>query len=343
MVSLADIAREVELNVSVVSRALNPNPDRHAVVKKETREMIREVAKKMGYVPNRTASFNGRKSSATILCFLPRSSDRLTADLMFGIVHAAGRENFPLKFFRGENSGDFADFINSISTQEHSGLLTFPPPALGIEMYQALQSYHKKRKTILMLNLLSHTNHKKLPDELMSIPQLGIDEYYGGQLAAKHLIDQGCKRFFYTYFSAYPMKYRVKGFTDEVKKAGFAEPQALLTAEDFAGLSKDKETGIGIYADRDIQALNAITLMARSGITPGEKNIFLVGNDNKQQSSYSIPTLSTIHQPSCEEGMLAVEKLIRMIYGQEEKTELLKPYLIVRQSSGNNGNEYIIY
>lgn len=343
MVSLADIAREVKLNISVVSRALNPNPDRHAVVKKETREMIREVAKRMGYVPNRTASFNGRKSSATILCFLPRGSDRLTADLMFGIVHAAGRENFPLNFFRGENSGDFADFINSLSKLEHSGLITFPPPALGQEMRQVLKTYHEKRKTILMLNVSSNTVREGLPEELMDIPQLGIDEYYGGQLAAEHLISQGCQRFYYTYFHSYPIPVRIKGFCDKITAAGFPAPAAAVSPEDFAALCQETGIRTGIYADRDIQALNVLTLMARHGVIPGEKNILLVGNDDKQQSAYSIPTLTTIHQPSCEEGVLAVEKLIRMIYGQSEKSELLKPHLVVRQSSGNFGEEYKIY
>ena len=47
-------------------------------------------------------------------------------------------------------------------------------------------------------------------------------------------------------------------------------------------------------------------------------------------------------QPTMEEGMLAVRKLIRMIFGGKEKTELIKPYLIVRESSGGGPEEEII-
>lgn len=343
MVSLADIAREVKMNVSVVSRALNPNPDRHAVVKKETREMIREVARKMGYVPNRTASFNGRKSSATIFCFLPRNADRLTADLMFGIVQAAGAENFPLNFFRGDSPGDFAEFIEAINHREHSGLLTYPAHALDGEMRSMLKKYHEKRKTILMLNVQSNCVHGCPEEEFMDIPQLGIDEYYGGELAAKHLIDQGCTRFYCTRLLPSVMRPRLEGFSETLKRAGFEVSGFLQSPEDFKKLSGTPHIRTGIYADRDIQALNAITLMARYGIIPGEKNVLLVGNDDKQQSRFSIPTLSTIHQPSCEEGRLAVQKLIRIIYGQREENELLKPHLIVRQSSGNFAGEYEIY
>ena len=57
MVRLIDIANELDLNVSVVSRALNPAPDKHAVIKAETRELIRTTAAQMGYRPNRQAAF----------------------------------------------------------------------------------------------------------------------------------------------------------------------------------------------------------------------------------------------------------------------------------------------
>ena len=44
-----------------------------------------------------------------------------------------------------------------------------------------------------------------------------------------------------------------------------------------------------------------------------------------------------------EEGMLAVRKLIRMIFGGKEKTELVRPYLVVRESSGGGPDDEIIY
>ena len=95
------------------------------------------------------------------------------------------------------------------------------------------------------------------------------------------------------------------------------------------------------FTDRDVHAFNMLILLAQVGVTPGE-NVLLVGNDDKQQSRYSLPRLSTIHQPTMEEGMLAVRKLIRMIFGGKEKTELIKPYLIVRESSGGGPEEEII-
>ena len=71
MVKLADIAKELGLSLSVVSRALSDKPDKHAVIRKETAERIRSYARKAGYQPNRQASFLGKRKCATIFCFLP--------------------------------------------------------------------------------------------------------------------------------------------------------------------------------------------------------------------------------------------------------------------------------
>ena len=112
MVRLIDIANELNLNVSVVSRALNPNPDSNAVVKEETRELVRTTAKKLGYRPNRQASFLKKGGDATLMCYLPGTADRLIADLMFGISEAAAKEGFPITFFNGANSDDFKKFLS---------------------------------------------------------------------------------------------------------------------------------------------------------------------------------------------------------------------------------------
>ena len=340
MVSLSDIAKEVKFNVSVVSRALSPNPDKHAVVKPETRELIRRTAERMGYLPNRQASFNGRKRCATIYCFLPENADRLTADLMYGIVHAAGEENFPLKFYRGTSDSDLVKFIGRmLGGLDHSGVITYPPFALTENCRAMLRNYHEKRKTILLLNTPTNTKTGRVDAEFREIPQVNIDEAYGGMLAARHLMERGCRRFYYSHMGLKPYQLRVDGFRKTLAESGFRADR-LSDPADYRKLAEAKEK-IGIYADRDVHAFNMLILLAQVGVTPGE-NVLLVGNDDKQQSRYSLPRLSTIHQPTMEEGMLAVRKLIRMIFGGGEKTELVKPYLVVRESSGGGPEDEII-
>ena len=341
MVSLSDIARAVGFNVSVVSRALSPNPDSHAIVRKETRELIRETARRMGYVPNRQASFGRKRRSATILCLMPAYGDRLVADLMFGIAQAAAKENFPVNFYHGQNPGELHSFLQSADALQHSGLIAFPTQILREEMTQFLD-YQKENKNLLLLNVASSVQDKGLDEAAFAgITQVGIDDEFGGMLAANHLIACGCTRFFMTKFTSRPYHLRYKGFRDAVEKAGFKMEGFLENTDDYRAVSQCGQK-VGVYSERDRQAFNDLIFFARHQVVPGEGNVLLVGNDDKQQAHYCVPTLTTVHQPSLEEGILAVEKLIQLIFGQPVTSETLKPFLCVRQSTGNHRAEYVI-
>lgn len=339
MVSLADIARTVNLDVSVVSRALSPNPEQNAKVKTDTRERILEVARQMNYVPNRQASFMGRKSNATIFCFMPMNADRLTAELVYGISAAARRENFPVTFFQGGIDDDFRNFMSTLDDSSHSGLISFPTLALANDLKEMLRLYNQRRKTLILLNPNTNAVKGRLEDEFSSITQVVMDDAYGGRLAAQHLFEQGCKRFYFTYLPGQPFMHRLEGFQTFLAEKG----QEVISFDDPAAL-KDAVAGdekVGIYADRDVHALNVLIHLAHLGITPGGR-VLLVGNDDKQQSRFSVPTLTTVHQPMREEGELAVKKLINLIFGGTEENEFIRPRLIVRQSTGNYNDEYTI-
>ena len=339
MVSLADIAREVNLNISVVSRALSPRAEQNAKVKSATRERILQTAERMGYVPNRQASFIGRKGNATIFCFMPNTADRLTADLMYGISDAARQENFPVTFFQGNMNDDFRRFFSTIDDSSHSGVISFPEMALSDDLKNMLHHYHQRRKTLILLNPNTNARFGRLDDEYAAIPQVIMDDTYGGRLAARHLLAQGCRRFYFTNLPGQPFLHRLEGFKQELAENGFEvscfEDMKMLP-EILSGSDR-----IGIYADRDVHALNMLIHLAYLKVIPGDR-VLLVGNDDKQQSRFSVPTLTTVHQPIREEGFLAVKKLINMIFGKPEKNEFIRPHLIVRQSSGNMGEEYII-
>lgn len=331
MVRLTDIAQAVNLDVSVVSRALNPNPDRHAVIREETRLLIRETAHKLGYRPNRQASFLKKGSAATILCFLPDTADRLIADLMMGISETACHENFPVNFFFGSNAGDFGRFIRQAERIGHSGIISYPPVKMPPEMRLELERYHQRGGRILLLNVISNTSGGRLDREYSGIPQLNIDDFYGGQLVAKHFLERGCGRFYY--------RPEVRSYRDRL--GGF---KAALAAEGFSaeeltdavlGTLKDAGGKAGIFAEHDFIAYKLLNKMSGLGLQPGGR-LLLAGFDDQVASIRFEPSLTTVHQPTRQEGRLAVDKLIRMIYGGREENETLKPYLVIRETSGGS-------
>ena len=80
-------------------------------------------------------------------------------------------------------------------------------------------------------------------------------------------------------------------------------------------------------------ALNTYPVWARKNLELG-KDIFLVGFDDIFYSRISVPSLTTVHQPTRNEGHIAVKKMINMIFGKTEQSETLKPFLAVRESTG---------
>ncbi len=329
MVRLTDIAQAVNLDVSVVSRALSPRPDRHAVVKEETRLLIQETARKLGYRPNRQASFLKKGGAATILCFLPDVADRLIADLMMGISETACHENFPVNFFFGSNAGDFGKFIRQAEKIGHSGIITYPPVKMPVEMQGELNRYHQHGGKILLLNVISNTGGNSLDSAYRDIPQLNIDDFYGGQLVARHFLERGCRKF-YRRSETRSYANRSNGFTSVVEAHGF--PMEELTDEKLRFLKKETDR-VGIFAEHDFIAYKLLTELSGQGIRAGEK-VLVAGFDDQVTSIRFEPSLTTVHQPTRREGRLAMEKLIQMIYGGQEKNEMLKPYLVIRESTG---------
>ena len=60
----------------------------------------------------------------------------------------------------------------------------------------------------------------------------------------------------------------------------------------------------------------------------------IIGFDDIFYSRISKPSLTTVHQPTRMEGHTAVRKMINMIFDKTEKSETLKPFLMVRESTG---------
>ena len=332
MVRLVDIANELQLDVSVISRALNPAPDKHTVIKAETRELIRSTAAKMGYRPNRQAAFLKKGGDATLLCYLPGSADRLVADLLFGISEAAAREGFPLTIFNGNNTSDFSNFLQQAMTTGHSGLITYPPGKMDETARKAFEQYLQQGGKVLMLNAVSNSLNSQLITGHSNLVRLDVDDAYGARLAAEHLYAQGCS---IVRYHAHYLPLRANTFDQRSKELGM--DCAALDYAELPELAK-KSSPIGIFATRDADGFNILHKLSSAGFTPG-KDVLLVSFDDHNHCVFAEPSLSSVHQPTREEGRRAVEKLINMIFGKSEKDETIKPYLMVRESSGGDRPE----
>lgn len=174
-----------------------------------------------------------------------------------------------------------------------------------------------------------------------------LDNATGGELATRHLLDQGCRRVAHIRGpdKSPSAAARLQGFQKAVGR------QDLVVAEVVRGdyrFQSGFEAGMqllrradppdGVFAGNDLMAVGFIQAAARLGVRIPEE-VKVIGYDNISTTEYISPTLSTVSQPSYEMGKVAFELLNQRLqggehHGEEYRTEVMfRPELIVRESS----------
>lgn len=156
------------------------------------------------------------------------------------------------------------------------------------------------------------------------------DNYLGGQLAARTLLESGHSRVAYLgYFDPVtdyaPFKERFRGFCDFMEQSGNPLPDnhifAITCPEDenrFLEFLKGhlpvlKEID-GIFAGFDKLAIDAIYALPELGVTIPD-DLSIIGFDGLTLSQFVSPTLTTIRQPVEEIGRKALEIVLNPTEG----------------------------
>jgi LacI family transcriptional regulator len=176
-------------------------------------------------------------------------------------------------------------------------------------------------------------------------PFVDEDSAYGMRLITRHLTSQGHE---HIALIAPPLDlmfthYRLQGFKEGLADACLPVKRTPIVTGDLtqrggfeqaAKLLDLPSPPTAIAACNDLMAFGAMSAAQERGMTVG-KDISITGFDNIPMAEYSHPPLTTIHQPIYQIGGRVCEMLIQQIQGNplDERSVLLKPELIVRQSS----------
>jgi len=119
--------------------------------------------------------------------------------------------------------------------------------------------------------------------------------------------------------------------THQVVNGSLSEEGGIKAAEQL--LRQNPEL-TAIFALNDKMALGAIKKLNELGFRVPQ-DIAVVGFDDIPQASFSIPGLTTVHQPLYEIGKQSCERLIELIHRKVRRVqEVLPVYLVVRESCG---------
>ncbi|MDX1415901.1 MAG: LacI family DNA-binding transcriptional regulator [Candidatus Promineifilaceae bacterium] len=334
-VTLKDIANDVGVSITTVSRALAGYSD----VSPATRERIKSSAESLGYFPNITAQ-RLRKQRTDTLGFImptfgPRFSDPFFSEFIAGIGTEAAEHEYDLlvsthapdsegeqKAYQRAARGGWVDGLIVVRTREND-------PRLKL-LYEHNFPFVAFGRT----------------DDEMDFPFVDEDSEAGMAMLVQHFIDLGHKRI---GFIAPPQglmfgSYRLRGYYDTMASNDLPVPPEWVLegdmtqhggAEVVEQLLVLKPRLTAVICSNDLMAIGAANRIQQSGLVVG-KDIALGGFDDIPLAAFVTPALTTLHQPIYEIGRRTCAMLINILNGRDlqNKHILLTPSLVVRESSG---------
>lgn len=171
---------------------------------------------------------------------------------------------------------------------------------------------------------------------------IGSDNFLGGQMAARHLVERGCRNIAF-FGDPVPVEIaqRLEGCRAALAGAGLVgQPKVMPThlAEDTnaseieAYFNTGERPPDGVVAASDVIAMNTLLALTRKSVSvPGQ--IKIVGYDDLPIASRTTPRLTTIRQDFAAGASHLIDCLFRRIAGEESASIVMKPELIVREST----------
>lgn len=270
---LVDVAELAGVSMKTVSNVING----YAHVSDSTRERVLAAIETTGYRPNLSARNLARGRSGFIALVVPRLDMPYFAALAARVITAAESLGwFVLIHQTGGDARAERDALDGQFPQRVDGLIV-STQHLGAEDVASRSG---------SIPLVALGDHDLGPE----IPHVGIDNIGAGTLAARHLVDSGCRRIAMIGSGMTHRSLRAQGFFDGLLDAGLALlPELMRPIRANSGeegeratlelLDEVDEPPDGIFAVTDWVAFGAMRALASKGLRVPE-DVRVIGFDD---------------------------------------------------------------
>lgn len=332
MVTIKDVAREANVSTMTVSRAFKEDSS----MKKETREKILAIAKRLNYVPNFSAKSLVTNRKFSIGLFF--SSVTIgTSQIFLGELVKKVYSLLPENYLLSVNSIDKTFAMGQSILGRFDGIIIATQSAQDDEFIKRMQ---ESDLPIVVMN-------RELADtELFNVAS---SDKQGIQELAAYLQQMGTK--------TVGTISGLVGFTsteerhDSFLTASQELGMELLGEADERGdysiesgyqamqrmIEKKITLPDAVFCANDDMAIGAVKACVDHELNVPE-DISIVGFDDTNYVKYMVPALTTVHKPYQEMAELAMKLLLELIDGNEPqlKKYLLPSNLVIRDSVKNH-------
>jgi DNA-binding LacI/PurR family transcriptional regulator len=337
-VTIKDIAKELGISPSTVSKALKGHPDISPVTKK----IVRELVEKWNYKPDPVAQSLQSGHSKIIGVIVPEIVHYFFSTVISGIEDLAYDAGYHVMFCQSNESSEREiKAVETLLSSRVAGILvSVTKQTCNFDHFRRIQ------ETGIPLVFFD-----RICDEI-DTDKVVVDDEAGAYDAVKHLIEIGCQNI--VHLSG-PQnlnigRNRKNGFIRALKD--FNQPVIeenvvnCDTMEDadilIPEILKRVNRPDGIFAVNDLTAAETMKIIKQHGYSVPE-DIALVGFTSGMISDITDPALTSVEQHGYLVGKEAVKLLINRLqkkHNLPSMTKIIKTELVIKGSSKKHNEQF---
>jgi DNA-binding LacI/PurR family transcriptional regulator len=320
--TMASIAREAGVSVPTVSKVLNGWSD----VAPSTRQRVEALLDQRGYV-RRSGAGRSAAAPGLVEVVIDSLNNSWAAALLGGVEAACHQTNLGVSVSVARDSGHGArpatSWIDRVVARGSRGVL------LALVDVAATQRARLDRLGIPYVVI----DPVATPQE--SIYSVGATNWAGGMSATQHLLELGHRRIGVVGgpHDVLCVQARIAGYRAAMARAGVEVPEEYVRyGADFGTYTGRDATmelldldqpPTALFICADTMALGAYRALRERGLQVPD-DLSIVGFDDRPESHWVSPRLTTIRQPLDEMAQAAVSLLVRLMRGETPQSRRIE-------------------
>lgn len=324
-VTLEMVAKAAGVSPSTVSRILNGT----ARVSDASRQAVDKAIRDLGFRPNPVARALAGGRTLSIGVLTQTISSPYYGEALHGIEVRLDQAGYVPIFVSGHwRENEERKALETLLARRVDGLIVLA----GRLSNRSLRSIAGSVPLVVAGRAIDGPN----------VWGLNFDNRAGAAMATRHLLECGHTRI--AYISGDPehadAQERLAGYREALEQAGVGHDPALVTPGDYSEtgglmavsrLLEARQPFTAIFAANDQMAIGAALGLYRRNLRVPD-DVSLVGFDDLAPARFSIPPLTTVHQPVYEMGFGAADAVLALLQGETPKTVLPPLQLVPRES-----------
>ncbi|MBC2844328.1 LacI family DNA-binding transcriptional regulator [Winogradskyella flava] len=333
-ITLKQIARELDVSISTVSKALRNS----AEISEDTKQKVQAFAKLYNYKPNNIAlSLKNRKTN-TIGIIIPEIVHHFFSKVISGVETVANKRGYNVII--GLSNESFSKEVINMEMLANGSIdgfiLSISKETLQLQDYHHFNETMSQGMPIVMFD-------RVVPD--INCDKIIVDDFNGAKKAVAKLIKNGCETIAILTTKDYVSvgKLRTQGYLEALQENDITpEANLILKLDDtldyevhldaleteIEQLFKLNPSVDGVFAVNELYALTAMKVARKLGLEI-PKDIQVIGFTDGVLSKHATPSLTTVSQHAQQMGEKAAHLLIDKLESENEDEEEVYQTLVI--------------